>query len=179
MIVEIAIESVKPEAAVLGARCGMQRAGRENEKSNPPMHVNAYDTFGHMLLDVNTRLISGIAILDVAGHVSAGAEADSLRNHLIEAFRQSSKYILLNCEELSYADSSALGELMNAYSTIVRGGGMLKLLRPHKRVRQLLQITHLDRVFEVLEDEGRAVASFNSASVARGQQSLKAFLQDS
>ena len=132
-----------------------------------------------MLLGVNTRLTGGVAVLDLIGRATAGAEADSLRDHMMAAFKNSSRYILLNCEELAFVDSSAIGEMVFAYTSIVRGGGMVKLLRPHKRVRQVLEITHLEKVFEILEDEGRAVASFSAASAARSRQALDSLLTDS
>ena len=136
------------------------------------------DIFKRMLLEVNSRLTGGVTILDLVGQATAGAGADSLRNEMMEAFNHSSRYILLNCEQLAYADSSAMGEIMSAYSSIVRGGGVVKLLRPHKRMRQLLEITKLDWVFEILDNERSAVASFNSASAVRSQNAMNAFLKD-
>ncbi|MBY0508064.1 MAG: cation diffusion facilitator family transporter [Bryobacteraceae bacterium] len=131
-----------------------------------------------MLLEVNRRLNGGVTVLDLTGQVRAGAGADSLRNHMMEAFQHSSRYLLLNGENLSYADSASLGEMVYAYASIVRGGGIVKLLRPHPRLRQLLTLTNLDRVFEVFEDERAAVASFNSGNAARSQQAIDAFLRD-
>lgn len=128
-----------------------------------------------MLLEVNSRLTGGVAVLDLVGRVTFGEEADSLRNHIMEAFQHSSRFIVLNCERLSYADSAALGELVSSYSSIVRRGGMMKLLRPHKRLLHLIEITHLDEVFEILDDESKAVAGFNTASVTQNRQTMDAF----
>jgi anti-anti-sigma factor len=130
-----------------------------------------------MALEINRRMTSGVAVLDVIGQVTAGAEADSLRNHLMETLLNSSKYILLNCEQLTKADSSALGEMMEAYSRIVKEGGMLKLLRPQPRLLHLLEMTNLDKVFEIHQDERQAAASFSSSSAARTQQSMTSFLK--
>ena len=130
-----------------------------------------------MLLAIKRRMTAGVAILDVIGPVTAGAEADALRNHLMDALQDASKYILLNCEQLTKADSSALGEMMQAYSHIVKEGGMLKLLRPQPRLRHLLEMTNLDNIFEIHEDEGKAAASFSSASAAKTQQTMNSFLK--
>jgi anti-sigma B factor antagonist len=131
-----------------------------------------------MLLEVNSRLNSGVAVLDLIGRISSGAETDSLRSHMLEAFQHSSHFIVLNCEQLSYADSTALGELLSAYSSIVRRGGVVKLLRPDKRLMRLLEITHLVKVFDIHHDEKTAVAGFNTASAAHSQQAIDAFLKD-
>ena len=128
-----------------------------------------------MLLEVNSRLTGGVAVLDLVGRVTFGEEADSLRNHIMEAFQHSSRFIVLNCERLSYADSAALGELVSSYSSIVRRGGMMKLLRPHQRLMHLIEITHHNEVCEILDDESKAVAGFNTASVTQNRQTMDAF----
>lgn len=131
-----------------------------------------------MKLVIDARLTSGVVILDLMGRATAGAEADMLRTQMLNAFQHSSRHIVLNCEELAYVDSSAIGEMVAAYSSIVRGGGMVRLVHPHKRMLELLRITHLDRVFETFDNEAKAIASFNNAGGARSQQAMSAFLKD-
>ena len=128
-----------------------------------------------MLLEVSQRLSGGVAILDLVGRVTIGQDADSLRIHMMDAFK-TSHYVLLNCEKVTFADSSGIGEMVAAYSSILREGGVVKLLNPHKRMRYLLEVTNLDKVFEILDDEGKAVASFNAANSAPGQQGMNEFL---
>ena len=113
-----------------------------------------------MLLEVKSRMSGGVAILDLVGRITIGGEANSLRAHIMEAFEHSSKHILLNCEQVAYIDSSGIGELVAAHSSITHGGGRLKLLRPPARLKGLLEMTSLDKLFEILDDEGQAVASF-------------------
>ena len=71
-----------------------------------------------------------------------------------------SKGILLNLGEVNYIDSSGIGELVSAFTTISNQGGTLKLLNLTKRVKDLLQITKLYTVFEVFDDEAKAIASY-------------------
>ena len=131
-----------------------------------------------MLFDAKTRMNGGVAVIDLQGRATLGAEADALRTKMLQAFQHSSRYVLLNCDQLAYTDSAAIGELMAAYSTITRGGGMVKLLRPHPRMKTLLEVTGLDRVFEIFDDEGKAVGSFTTANIARSQQAMSEFLKD-
>jgi len=70
------------------------------------------------------------------------------------------KHILLNLGEVSYIDSSGIGELVSGFTTVTNSGGQLKLLNLNKRVKDLLQITKLYTVFDVHEDEASAVRSF-------------------
>jgi anti-sigma B factor antagonist len=77
--------------------------------------------------------------------------------------RKGSKQILLNLGDVTYIDSSGIGELVSAFTTVRNQGGDLKLLNLTKKVHDLLQITKLYTVFDVKDDEASAVASFARA----------------
>ena len=70
------------------------------------------------------------------------------------------KKILLNLGEVTYIDSSGIGELVSAFTTVRNQGGDLKLLNLTKKVHDLLQITKLYTVFDVKDDEAVAIKSF-------------------
>jgi anti-sigma B factor antagonist len=72
------------------------------------------------------------------------------------------KKVLLNLGEVTYIDSSGIGELVSGFTTISNQGGTLKLLGLTKRVQDLLQITKLYTVFDVHEEEAHALRSFAS-----------------
>jgi anti-sigma B factor antagonist len=71
------------------------------------------------------------------------------------------KKILLNLGDVTYIDSSGIGEMVSAFTSVTNAGGQLKLLNLTKRVKDLLQITKLYTVFEVFDDEAAAVRSFS------------------
>ena len=62
--------------------------------------------------------------------------------------------------DVSYIDSAGLGELTAAYTSVKNRGGQLKLLNLTRRVHDLMQITKLYTVFDVYDDEKKAIASF-------------------
>lgn len=70
------------------------------------------------------------------------------------------KKILLNLGEISYLDSSGVGELVSAFTSTRNQGGELKLLNLTKKVQDLLLITKLLTVFDVYDDENAAINSF-------------------
>jgi anti-sigma B factor antagonist len=72
--------------------------------------------------------------------------------------------ILLNLGDVDYIDSSGIGELVGAYTTVRSASGELKLVYLTKRVHDLIQITRLFTVFDVQADESAAILSFRSAS---------------
>lgn len=109
---------------------------------------------------VKTRQIDGISIVDVSGRITLGEGSSSVRDALRDLISKGEKKVLLNLSEVSYIDSSGIGELVAGYTTISNQGGTLKLVGLNKRVKDLLQITKLYTVFDVHEEEAHALRSF-------------------
>ena len=113
-----------------------------------------------MSVKLNTRQIGDVSVVDVAGRITLGEGSSALRDTLREMVSKGQKKILLNLGEVSYIDSSGIGELVSAFTTVTNGGGQLKLLNLTKRVKDLLQITKLYTVFDVHDSEVTAIRSF-------------------
>jgi anti-sigma B factor antagonist len=109
---------------------------------------------------LNTRQVGDVTIVDVSGRITLGEGSSALRDLLRELIGKANKKILLNLGEVTYIDSSGIGELVSGYTTVSNQGGTLKLLSLTKRVQDLLQITKLYTVFDVHEDEAHAIRSF-------------------
>jgi anti-sigma B factor antagonist len=104
--------------------------------------------------------VGDVTVVDVAGRITLGEGSSALRDLLREMVSKGNKHILLNLGEVSYIDSSGIGELVSGFTTVTNSGGQLKLLNLNKRVKDLLQITKLYTVFDVHEDEASAIRSF-------------------
>ena len=113
-----------------------------------------------MSVKLNTRQVGDVSVVDVAGRITLGEGSSALRDLLREMVGKGQKKILLNLGEVSYIDSSGIGELVSGFTTVTNSGGELKLLNLNKRVKDLLQITKLYTVFDVHEDEAGAIRSF-------------------
>jgi len=109
---------------------------------------------------LNTRQVGDVSVVDVAGRITLGEGSSALRDTLRDMVSKNQKKILLNLGEVSYIDSSGIGELVSGFTTVTNSGGQLKLLNLTKRVKDLLQITKLYTVFDVHEDEAGAIRSF-------------------
>ena len=113
-----------------------------------------------MSVKLTNRQVGDVTVIDVAGRITLGEGSSTLRDALRDLVKSDHKKILLNLGDVTYIDSSGIGELVSAYTTITNQGGHLKLLGLTNRVRDLLQITKLYTVFDVHEDEAHAVRSF-------------------
>jgi anti-sigma B factor antagonist len=110
---------------------------------------------------LNTRQVGNVSVIDVAGRITLGEGSAALRETLRDMVAKNQNKILLNLADVTYIDSSGIGELVSGYTTVTNTGGQLKLLNLNKRVKDLLQITKLYTVFEVKEDEADAIRSFS------------------
>ena len=113
-----------------------------------------------MSVKLTTRQVGDVTVIDVAGRITLGEGSSTLRDAMRDLVSKNQKKILLNLGEVSYIDSSGIGELVSGFTTVTNGGGALKLLNLNKRVKGLLQITKLYTVFDVHEDEAGAIRSF-------------------
>ena len=113
-----------------------------------------------MTMKASTRQVDGVTIVDLSGRITLGEGSVVLRDTIKDLLGKGAKHILLNLGDVSYIDSSGIGELVSAFTTTKNQGGELKLLNLTKKVNDLLQITKLYTVFDVKDDEASAVKSF-------------------
>lgn len=116
-----------------------------------------------MSLKTTVRQIDSVTVVDVSGRITIGEECKQLREAIRNQLAKNHKNLLLNLADVTYIDSSGIGELVSAYTAISSQGGQLKLLNLTKKVHDLLQITKLYTVFDVHNDEATAVGSFVGA----------------
>lgn len=113
-----------------------------------------------MSLDIQEREREGITILDLKGRLIVGEPVAGLREKVRELCDDRKLNIILNLEHVDYIDSTGLGGLVIAYTSVKKGGGALKILNLSKRNVELLVLTKLTTVFEVFMDEQDAINSF-------------------
>lgn len=113
-----------------------------------------------MTMKANNRRVDGVTILDLSGRITLGEGSVVLRDQIRDLLGKGEKKILLNLGDVTYIDSSGIGELVSAFTTVRNQGGELKLLNLTKKVHDLLQITKLYTVFDVKDDEASAIKAF-------------------
>jgi anti-sigma B factor antagonist len=112
-------------------------------------------------MKASNRQVDGITIVDLSGRITLGEGSVTLREAIKDLLGKGQKKILLNLGDVSYIDSSGIGELVSAFTSVRNQGGELKLLHLTKKVHDLLQITKLYTVFDVKDDEAAAIGAFS------------------
>jgi len=111
-------------------------------------------------LGINEREVEGILILDLQGRIVAGDSAGTLRERVNKAAVSENRKVILNLKGVDYIDSSGLGTMVAAHSTLAKAGGGLALVNLSKRSAELLILTKLATVFRIFDEEKAAVDSF-------------------
>lgn len=111
-------------------------------------------------MKIDKRTKGGVTILDVEGKITIGKGDVALRDAVQQALADGAKKILIELGRVSTIDSSGVGELVSAFTTVTNRGGKLKLVNLPPKVNDILQITQLITVFEVFDNEDEAIASF-------------------
>jgi anti-sigma B factor antagonist len=113
-----------------------------------------------MSIKASTRQLEDITIVDLSGQIKLGDGTQVLRDIVKDLLSKGEKKILLNLADVSYIDSSGIGALVGAFTSVRNQGGEMKLLLLTKKVKDVLAITKLLTVFDVKDDEAAAIAGF-------------------
>jgi anti-sigma B factor antagonist len=109
------------------------------------------------------RQVDSVTVVDISGRITLGEGCAQLRELIRGQLTKGNKRVLINLADVTYIDSSGIGELVSAYTAVTNQGGELKLLKLTQKVHDLLQITKLYTVFDVHDDEAKAIASFGKS----------------
>jgi anti-sigma B factor antagonist len=111
-------------------------------------------------MKISTRQREDITIIQPQGKITIGVGDVALREAVHQALDGGAKKILLDLGSVTTVDSSGIGEMVSAFTTVTNRGGQLKLLNLPPKVTDILQITQLITVFDVHEAEDDAVEAF-------------------
>jgi anti-anti-sigma factor len=125
-------------------------------------------------MNISVRAEGEVTVVSPAGEISTGGGglarplglrgdplidlSETLRTILNDGVR----WILLDLDQVRFLDSAGLGELVACYKRAIQKGGDIRLMRPSAKVRELLEMTGLVRVFRVFTDETEALDSFRA-----------------
>ena len=101
-----------------------------------------------------------MVILDLEGRLTTDGGAAMIKEALRECAEQGDRRVVLNLERLNFMDSSGLGSLVSGSKLLESQGGQMRIVNARGPVRNVFQITRLDRIFPAYQDETDAIASF-------------------
>ena len=108
-------------------------------------------------MEISTRIIGKCKVLDCSGSITLGPATAALREAIREAVKDGTPKVVMNLGNVSYIDSAGIGELISGFVHVKNQGGSLPLLNLTKKINELLVIAKLLTIFDVFEDEGKAL----------------------
>lgn len=111
-------------------------------------------------LNIKERQAGDVTVLDLEGNVIMGGGSAELRSAIRRLISEGRKKILLNFAQVKYVDSSGIGELVASVVSIGSRGGQMKLINLSERVDEVMGISNLLSIFEVYDDESKALNDY-------------------
>ncbi len=114
-----------------------------------------------MSMTTAARQVKGVTIVDISGQIVLGDESAALRVLVCDLLGDGRRKILLNLADVNHIDSTGLGHLASAVASVRKMKGELKLLKLTSKVHDVLQVTKLHTIIDIMEDEAVAIESFD------------------
>jgi len=113
-------------------------------------------------VNVNIRERKGVSIIDVEGKIigSDSLQLKQLIDEQIKSMPEGEVKLLLNLGKVPMMDSSGLGVVVAAYTSVKRKNGRIALLKAGKNIKSLIVMAKLMTIFDRYNDEDEAIASF-------------------
>jgi len=116
-----------------------------------------------MNIRTSTRQVGGVTIVDISGRIVLGEESASVRDLICDLLSKGQKQILLNLDAVDHIDSMGLGSLVGASVSVRNQGGELKLVNLPNKVADLMQLTKLYTLFDIMTSEAAGVKAFSQS----------------
>ena len=111
-------------------------------------------------MELSERKVGQVTVIDLKSNANLRGQYDGFQQLMRERIESGQRYFVVNLAQCEWIDSLGLSELVRSLSHVMRQGGNLKLACAQQKVKNILSITNLNRVFEVFDDEASAVNSF-------------------
>ena len=111
---------------------------------------------------MNIKQQNGTVIIELKGKLVGGPLAGRMDRTLDNILAQGNKHIIVDLGSVTHLNSSGMGILISGFTKVNDEGGKLKFANITDKIRNLLSITKLNRIFEVYDSVDDAIKSFTS-----------------
>lgn len=111
-------------------------------------------------MKITLQIVGEVCVLRLEGKFIVGGESAYLKDKVKDVLNMGMKNLLVDMSKVPYVDSTGIGFLVSSHTVVSNEDGSFKLLSPNPRVREVLRITKLEKVFEIFDDEETALESF-------------------
>lgn len=110
-------------------------------------------------MQIAARASDGFTIFDISGDIDL-AHSPQMRKALLGEIKEKRiPRVYLNMKNVRYIDSSGIASLVEGLKASRDAGTRLILYSLNKSVREVMQLSRLQKIFEIFDDEAQALAS--------------------
>ena len=111
-------------------------------------------------MQIKEKIEGDVAILSLSGKMMGGPETAELQELVKSLIGDNITKVIVDLAKVKWMNSSGLGSLMGALTSMRNADGDLKLANVTVKVQSLLMITQLMTIFKTYNSVDRAIASF-------------------
>jgi anti-sigma B factor antagonist len=111
-------------------------------------------------LELSAVTHNGVQIYRLHGDLRRGEPVDELKAEMDNSIASGQHRIVVNLTDVNMVDSSGIGVIVRAHTTVKEKGGSLMLVNPSKFTMQTLKIVGLLNILKIHSDEEAAIADF-------------------
>jgi len=112
-------------------------------------------------VEIDVRSQANVKVIKLRGRLNLGESVDRMRQTFDDLLNAGEISFVVDLAEVSMLDSSGIGLLVRCLTAAKQHSGSLKLLNPSKFAVQTLRMTGLLSLFELFDNEEKAVSSFH------------------
>lgn len=113
-------------------------------------------------MQIKEKMEGDIAVLSFKGDLLGEPDTTKIREKIHSLVTDKVKKIVVDMGGVNFMNSSGIGTMIAALTTMKNSGGSLRLANVGGKVQNLFVITQLVKVFDTFETVERAIASYKS-----------------
>ena len=106
---------------------------------------------------------NGVTILVIEGDIDLNS-SPQMRTKFGELIQRQAVKIVINFGKVDYIDSSGLATLVEMLQRLKKSQGQMRLAHMSEKVKNLFEVTKLDKLFRIYNSEVEAMATFSEGS---------------
>lgn len=113
-----------------------------------------------MSIKATTTKNGTIGIVEIRGSLIGDGDTDELRTVVSDFLEQGILRLVINLQKVNYLNSSGIGAIIAAHTSLRKAGGDVKLSGIGGNVQSLLAVTKLIDIFDVYDTPNQAVEAY-------------------
>lgn len=114
-------------------------------------------------MQIDNRIVDGVAIIDIQDEKFEYPKTQVLKNYVMRLIQDGHHHLVLNLSSVNILDSFGIAVFISILKYCKKENGNLTMYGLNDQVMHLMELTRMDRVLDIWETEGQALAHVKSS----------------